>query len=245
MFSFFYTEKIASYMLESNELYKQIEAEKDTYEITSVNAIIEGDYIIPGLNGQVVDVKDSYYNMKDMEIFNSYYLMYDITFPDISLNSNVDKIITKGNPLKSSVAFILEYDSEIVEFFANSNIAASVIVTMDNFTQDSKLEQLNGEVNGFNDLDSLLNKYTDNPNVCYVTDNNLDICKKNSKYLVNTEKILNNSTVIDIKNNIESGDIYYVSKNTDTKNIQLIINSIIYKDLEIVEISELISEERS
>ena len=49
----------------------------------------------------------------------------------------------------------------------------------------------------------------------------------------------------DIKNNIESGDIYYVSKNTDTKNIQLIINSIIYKDLEIVEISELISEERS
>ena len=232
-------------MLESNELYKQIEAEKDTYEITSVNAIIEGDYIIPGLNGQVVDVKDSYYNMKDMEIFNSYYLMYDITFPDISLNSNVDKIITKGNPLKSSVAFILEYDSEIVVFFANSNIAASVIVTMDNFTQDSKLEQLNGEVNGFNDLDSLLNKYTDNPNVCYVTDNNLDICKKNSKYLVNTEKILNNSTVIDIKNNIESGDIYYVSKNTDTKNIQLIINSIIYKDLEIVEISELISEERS
>ena len=245
MFSFFYTEKIASYMLESNELYKQIEAEKDTYEIASVNAIIEGDYIIPGLNGQVVDVKDSYYNMKDMEIFNSYYLMYDITFPDISLNSNVDKIITKGNPLKSSVAFILEYDFEIAEFFANSNIAASVIVTMDNFTQDSKLEQLNGEVNGFNDLDSLLNKYTDNPNVCYVTDNNLDICKKNSKYLVNTEKIINNSTVIDIKNNIESGDIYYVSKNTDTKNIQLIINSIIYKDLEIVEISELISEERS
>ena len=245
MFSFFYTEKIASYMLESNELYKQIEAEKDTYEIASVNAIIEGDYIIPGLNGQVVDVKDSYYNMKDMEIFNSYYLMYDITFPDISLNSNVDKIITKGNPLKSSVAFILEYDSEIVEFFANNNIAASVVVTMDNFTQDSKLEQLNGEVNGFNDLDSLLNKYTDNPNVCYVTDNNLDICKKNSKYLVNTEKIINNSTVIDIKNNIESGDIYYVSKNTDTKNIQLIINSIIYKDLEIVEISELISEERS
>ena len=245
MFSFFYTEKIASYMLESNELYKQIEDEKDNYEIASVNAFIEGNYIIPGLNGYVVDVKDSYYNMKDMEIFNSYYLMYDINYPDISLNSNIDKIIKKGNSLKSSVAFILEYDSKIVEFFANNNIAASVVVTMDNFNQNSKLEQLNGEVNNFNDLDALLNKYTNNPNVCYVTDNNLDICKKNSKYLVKTDKIINNSSIIGIKNNIESGDIYYVSKNTDTKNIQLIINSIIYKDLEIVEISELISEERS
>ncbi len=57
-------------MLESNELYKQIEAEKDTYEIASVNAIIEGDYIIPGLNGHVVDVKDSYYNMKDLILKN-------------------------------------------------------------------------------------------------------------------------------------------------------------------------------
>ena len=48
-----------------------------------------------------------------------------------------------------------------------------------------------------------------------------------------------------IKNSIKSGDIYYVAKNTDVKNIQLIINSILYKDLDIVRISELISEERS
>lgn len=245
MFSFFYTEKIANYVLENNDLYQEIEDVKDTYEIASVSAVIEGDYITPGLNGQVVDVKDSYYNMKDIDTFNAYYLIYEDTYPKVSLNNNVDKIIKRGNSLKNSVAFILEYDENLINYFLDNNIAASVIVTLDNFTQNLKLEQLNGEVNNFNDLDSLLNKYTNNANICYVTSSNLDICKKNSKYLVQTDKVISNSNLIDIKNNIESGDIYYVSKNTNTKNIQLIINSIIYKDLEIVPLSKLISEERS
>lgn len=245
MFSFFYTEKIANYVLENNELYKQIAQEKDYYTVASVNAVIEGEYITPGLTGQVVDIKDSYYNMKDMEAFNSYYLMYDVTYPEVSLDNNVDKIINKGNPLKDSVSFILEYDKEMIDYFVNNNYDASVVVTIDNFDKSSKLEQLNGEVDEFKEIESLINKYSTNANICYINNNNLDVCKKNGKYLVQSEKVINNSNIIEIKNNITSGDIYYVSKNTDTKNIQLIINSIIYKDLDIVRISELIKEERS
>lgn len=245
MFSFFYTEKIANYVLENNELYKAIDAEKDTYEVLSVNASINGNYIVPGLNGEVVNVKDSYYNMKDIEVFNAYYLKYDITYPDVSLYSNIDKIINKGNSLKNSVAFILEYDSNLINYFIDNNIAASVIVTLDTFSKESSLEQLNGEIDGFNDLESLINKYTNNHNICYVTKGNIDLCKDNGKYLVQSDKVINNSSILQIKSNIESGDIYYVNKNTDIKSIQLIINSIIYKDLEIVPISELISEERS
>ena len=243
VFSFFYTEKIANYMLENNNLYQQIESEKEMYEVASVDAVITGDYIIPGLNGQVVNTKDSYYNMKDIEIFNSYYLLYDTTYPEVTLSNNIDKIIIKGNKLKNNVAFVLEYDEEIIEFFSNNNYPASVIVTMDTFSPGLKLEQLNGEVNNFSDLETMLNKYNVNSNICYVTNSNMDVCKKNSKYLVKSEKIINDSNIIDIKNNIESGDIYYVNKNTDIKNIQLIINSIIYKDLDIVLLSELISEE--
>ena len=245
MFSFFYTEKIANYVLENNELYKEISSEKDNYEVLFVNAVIEGDYITPGLNGQVVDVKNSYYNMKDMDVFNSYYLMYDTTYPEVSLDNNKDKIINKGNALKNSVAFILEYDEELIKFFSDNNYPGSVIVSIDTFNKECKLEQLNGEVEEYSKLESLINKYGNNSNVCYVNEMNLDICKKNGKYLVTSDNIINNSNVIDIKNNIESGNIYYISKNTDVKNIQLIINSIIYKDLDIVNISELIKEERS
>ena len=245
IFSFFYTEKIANYMLLNNELYQEIEKEKASYEIKSVNAVIDGEYIVPGLNGLAVNVKDSYYNMKDIEIFNSYYLMFDTTYPDVSLNSNVDKIITRGNEQKQSVSFILEYDKEIIEFFLEYGYDASVLVDIDTFDKNSELEQINNEINEYNNLDSLINKYSNNSNVCYLNEKNEKRCKKKSKFLVKTNKILNDSTVIDIKNSIKSGDIYYVAKNTDVKNIQLIINSILYKDLDIVRISELISEERS
>ena len=69
------------------------------------------------------------------------------------------------------------------------------------------------------------------------------MCRKNNKYLVKTNKIVNNKTFIDIKNNINSGDIYYVDKSTDTKNIKILINSIIFKDLDIISLSKMLSEE--
>lgn len=243
-FSFFYTEKIANFVLENNKLYKTIDDIKEDYAVASVDAKVIGDYIIPGLNGLEVNVKDSYLNMKDSNVFNEYYLLYDVIYPNVSISENKDKIITQGNSKKQSVSFILEYDKNIIDYFTKNNIDASVLVDISTFDSNLKLEQLNNEVNKFNDLDTLINKYQNNANICYVNTNNLNVCKENNKYLVQTENIINNNTIVNIKNNIASGNIYYVNKNTDVKNIQLIINSILYKDLDIVRISELISEER-
>ena len=242
-FSFFYTEKIASFVLESNELYQEIDNKKEKYIVASVNAQIDGEYIIPGLNGLEVNVKDSYFNMKDINVFNEYYLLYDIVYPRISLNDYKDKIIKQGNTKKHSISFILEYDEKIIDYFLENNISASVLVNNETFNKQLNLEQLNNETENFNDLETLINRYQNNTNICYVNENNYDICKENNKYLVKTDNIINNNTILSIKNNIASGNIYYISKNTDIKNIQLIINSILFKDLDIVKISELISED--
>ena len=242
-FSFFYTEKIANFVLENNELYQKIEEEKENYTVEAIDAVISDNYIIPGLNGLMVNVKDSYFNMKDIDVFNEYYLLYDVIYPNVSVMDNLDKIITQGNNKKHSVAFIIEFDKNIINYFVKNNIEASVLVDLNTFDNNLKLEQLNNEINNFKELDTLINKYQNNPNICYVNNNNIDICKKNNKHLVQTENIINNNTIIDVKNNIASGNIYYVSKNTDVKNIELIINSILYKDLDIVRISDLISEE--
>ena len=242
-FSFFYTEKIANYVLENNELYKTIEDVKEDYTVSSIDAEIYGDYIIPGLNGLEVNVKDSYFNMKSLDVFNEYYLLYDVVYPSISINDNKDKIITGGNSKKQSVSFILEYDENIINYFTQNNIDASVLVDINTFDSNCSLEQLNNDIKNFKDLDTLINKSQNNANICYVNDNNLNICKKNNKYLVQTENIINNNTILNIKNNIASGNIYYINKNTDVKSIGLIINSVLYKDLDIVRISELISEE--
>lgn len=54
VFSFYYTEKIALIVLNKNPLMQEINQEKVNYEEAFVNASIEGDYIIPGINGLLV-----------------------------------------------------------------------------------------------------------------------------------------------------------------------------------------------
>jgi len=243
LFSFFYTEKIANLTLENNQVYKSIKESVDDYEVSYVNAEINGEYITPGLNGKKVALKDSYYNMKDLNVFNSYYLIFDTSYPEVSVDNNKDKIINRGNINKKSVSFILEYNEEVINYFKNNNIDASILVNMDTFNKEEKLEQLNGEVNEFKNLDTLISKYQTN-DYCYLNKSNESYCRKNKKYLVKTDKIINNQTFIDIKNNITSGDIYYVEKNMDVDNLKILIKSILYKDLDIVRLSELLSEER-
>lgn len=244
LFSFFYTEKIANLTLENNEIYKKIKMEAANYSVLAVNAVVDGENITPGLNGLEVDIKDSFFNMKDINTFNSYYLIYDSTYPKVSIDKFKDKIIHKGNPLKQSVAFVIEYNEKLLSFFKEEKIEVSVLVTKDSFVKNSDYEQINNEVNNFKDLETLINKYSNNTNICYLNNTNEDVCKKNDKYLVRGSKVVNNNTFLDIKNNVESGDIYFVDKNIDTKSIKLLINSILYKDLDIVRLSTLISEER-
>lgn len=243
-FSFIYTEKIANLTLENSEIYQKIKSEEEEFNEAFVNAEITDKYITPGLNGKVVNIKNSFYNMKDLNAFNSYYLIFDTSYPEVTLENNKDKIVNKGNRYKKSVSFILEYDKELINYFKENNIEASILVTMDNFNKNESLEQINNEVNKYKDLEALINKYSNNTHICYVTNKNEKICRKNQKYLVKTDKILNNNTFITLKNSIESGDIYYVEKNADVKNIKILINSIIYKDLDIIPLSKMLSEER-
>ena len=46
VFSFYYTEEIATLVLNKNPLMIKINNEKNNYNIKSVNAIIDGNYII-------------------------------------------------------------------------------------------------------------------------------------------------------------------------------------------------------
>lgn len=243
-FSFFYTEKIANLTLENNEIYKTIQTSSGDYEVSFVNAEINGENITPGLNGKTVDIKDSYFNMKDINTFNSYYLVYTTTYPEVTIENNKDKIITKGNANKRGVAFVLEYNEEMINYFKEQKIDFSVVVDLNTFQKNEVYEQLNNDEEKYKELETFINKYSTNSNICYLKPEIEDICRKEKKYLVKSDKILNNVTFKNIKNNIESGDIYYVNKNMDIKNMQLIINSILYKDLDIVRLSTLLSEER-
>lgn len=244
-FSFVYTEKIANLTLENNEIYQKIKTEKEKYNEAFVNAQIDDNYITPGLNGKTVNIKNSFYNMKDINTFNSYYLIYDTLYPEVTLENNKDKIVNKGNRYKKSVSFIIEYNEELVKYFNENNIEASILVDKDTFKKNELLEQINNEVKFYEDLEALINKYSKNTNICYVTSLNEKICRKKEKYLVKTDKIVTDSSIISLKNNIESGDIYYITRYTDLKIIKILIKSIIYKDLRIISLSKMLSEENN
>ena len=241
LFSFYYTDKIASFVLEKNKLYQEIDNKKESYKVKSTAAIIDGNYIIPGLMGQEVNVKDSYYNMKSLDAFNEHYLVYESTNPDVSIENNKDKIINKGNPKKNSVSFILENDEELINYFINNNIKANLLVDLDNYKIYPTLELINNDAKNYEKVESLLNNGNLNSNLCILNNTLENLCRENNKYLIEAINV-DNSTFLEIKKTIESGNIYLIKKGINIENLKLLIKDIKFKDLKIVYLSELISE---
>ena len=77
-----------------------------------------------------------------------------------------------------------------------------------------------------------------------INSNNIDLCKKYKYYLIEPTYILNNN-IINIKNKIDRGNIILIKDNTKLEDLLILLKEIKYKDLDIVYLSELISEENN
>lgn len=242
IFSFYYTDQIASIVLNKNPLMQTISDEAINYNVKSVNAEINGDYIIPGINGLQVNIKESFYNMQETAIFNKYFLIYDEIKPDISLDNNKDKIITKGNKKNKQVSFVFEAENKLTNYFKSKNFPASLLVTIDTYSKNNFFEQINNETESFKTLENTLNLNKENKHICVINSYNKDICLKNKMFLVEPELELTNYNILDIKKNIESGSIILVDKYATLDDLIVLIKEINYKDLSIVPLSKIISE---
>ena len=81
--SFFFTEKTVNVVKEYS-----VNSKKEP-----VNAYIDGNTIIPGMNGYQVDIDKSYHNMKRYGKFDSSLLEYENIIPIVTMNDNKDKYI--------------------------------------------------------------------------------------------------------------------------------------------------------
>lgn len=243
LFSFYYTEKVSNIVINNSSLISQINENIDEYNIKAVNAEIDGDYIIPGINGSIVNVLKSYNNMKMLNVFNSFYLVYDKVIPDVSLENNKNKIIKNGNKIRKSVSIIVKDNQEIIDYSISKNISISRLITLDTYEKNAKYEQINNDNINYEKVEKLLNRNNINKNICYINDSLIDICKSKDKYLVETEKVLNNYNLSQIKEIIESGDIFYINDNVSLIDYKIFLRQIYYQDLEIIYLSKLITEE--
>lgn len=243
IFSFYYTNKAAILARNANPIMKNINEVKESKTVSSIDAVIEDNYIIPGLNGKVVNELDSFNKMRPYNIFNEYYLVYDQVPPKISLDSNKDKIIINGNKEKKEVALIVDSNKDVINYLEQKEIKYSLLVTMENTIYKGEL--INNENIKFNELDKELTKKEMNKQICLVNSSvNLKECKKRNYYLVEAQE-LNKANLASFKDKIENGSIIKINKGLTSLEIETVVNYIKSKGLEIVYLSELISEKNN
>ena len=263
-FSFFYTDKVIEVIREEDKVMIELTSIEDTYRIEAVDATIIGNTIIPGLNGSVINIDDSYNKMKNLGIFDKNLLIYNDIVPNISITNNKDKFIIKGNNNKQmvSIIFILDNDKyldDINKILSLKQVKANYFVTYSYLINNStKIKDIDHEFysygdNGLYSNDNLLfsnNLLTriKNNNAIYclakdMEENILNICSKNNLYTVTPSIIGSTNPYNTIKDKLTSGSIILLSMNKETLNeLSTIIDYIKGKGLKIDTLSNLLNE---
>lgn len=231
VFSFFISDKVLLYVENLNPIMKQIDNIKDEYKVESVNALIDGNTIIPGKKGKIVNARESYLKMRDFKKFNDTFLIYDYVEPEISLMNNLDKIIIKGNK-DNSVSIIITNNS-LDQYLIENKINYNKII-------DKKEDYKTNEMVEYIDVNRNIDLKLKN-NICLIGYSDVKYCKKKKKFLVMPSQEISLSNLYKI-NNISSGDIILIDQNIDLANFKIILNKIKSKNLHIIKIGELISE---
>ena len=241
IFSFFLTDFVTDIAINNNELMKTIKDSKDTFEISSVNAIIENNTIIPGINGKEVDEVESYLNMKDFGTFNKNYLIYKDVLPDISIENNKEKVIICGNKKRRNISILIKNNTEILNYCKKNNLKFTKLLKLEDNLENIDNINIESEYKKFKDLNTLMNKKELNNKICLINYSNIKECLENRYYLVKYNKEINNKNIINSKN-IENGDIIYINDNLNLENFIILIKYIKNKDLKITYLSDLIKE---
>lgn len=249
-FSFFYTDKVINMINKKDPVMIEIVNVKSDYDVLPVNAVIEENTIIPGINGKEIDVSKSYENMKSGGIFREDALIFKDLYPSSSLKDNIDKYIVKGNSSKNEVALVYVLNNNYIDnvkkidnitiFINHKDLNISNI----NLLKDKEIYTYgnNGVYNEeiITSDNTLINRMSNNNSkYCLVKDKDdsvLEVCNKSNMYVVLPNII---GSYYDVKNNLTSGSIILLNNLNDIDSIVKYIKS---KGYNIVTLSNLLSE---
>ena len=260
LFSFFYSEKVMEVVKEKDSLMIEIKNNIYNYKIDSIDAIVEGDTIIPGISGKTINIDKSYKKMKKYNIFNDSLIQYDIVKPNISIDNNLDKYIVKGrddiylvfilNDIKYINDFVSIVNDNKINIFVDNKIITNnldILYKINNY----ELYNYGNDGNYTNELllmnNNIINNIANNKsNICLninKDNNNLNICKNNNMYSINPLIIESDDNYNNMKKRLENGSV--ISLPTFIKNIEEINNIINYikkKGYKLNYLSELVEE---
>ena len=264
-FSFFVTEQTAIVVSDMDEIMIEIKNKKDDYKYDSIDAIIDKNTIIPGINKREVNVNKSYKIMKTNGYFNDKLFVYDYEKPKISLTDNIDKYIIKGNPSKRMVSLIFKVEQDeditvIVNILNNYNVKSTFFVNYNWFSNNNTLvEELikNNHIvaplmedytsSDFEWMDMVLKKINkQSVGFCYNENENktnLEQCVLKNNYTIKPIVISENTPLVDIKEKLESGSILSLKVNSQVrKELSTIIIHIKSKGYKLSNLKENVLE---
>ena len=264
-FSFFVTEQTAIVVSDMDEIMIEIKNKKDDYKYDSIDAIIDKNTIIPGINKREVNVNKSYKIMKTNGYFNDKLFVYDYEKPKISLTDNIDKYIIKGNPSKRMVSLIFKVEqdediTDIVNILNNYNVKSTFFVNYNWFSNNNTLvEELikNNHIvaplmedytsSDFEWIDMVLKKINkQSVGFCYNENENktnLEQCVLKNNYTIKPIVISENTPLVDIKEKLESGSILSLKVNSQVrKELSTIIIHIKSKGYKLSNLKENVLE---
>lgn len=264
-FSFFITEKTATVVSDMDEIMIEIKEKKDEYKSDAIDAIIDGNTIIPGINGKEVNINKSYKNMKSNGYYSENLYIYNYSKPKVSLTDNMNKYIIKGNPSKRMVSLIFTVTAsdditDILNIIDNYNVKATFFVDTTWFTNNNDLiekmikngHSVNALLSDYRDsnfdwIDMVIKKINKQKNgFCYNLEDdqdNIDICKVKGNYTVRPIVISEKTPLQDIKSNLESGSLLSLKLNSQVrKELSTIIIYIKSKGYKITNLEEHVLE---
>ena len=259
-FSFFYTDRVMNVISDKDPLKQEIINLSNNYKLSSNEAIVSGDTIIPGSNGREVNVDKSYKKMRTGNVFNDKLLVFNVIYPEYKLKDNMDKYIINGNINKKeiSIVFIINNDNnidKIISILDNKKVVSNLFIEYNYlFNNINKIKKYNNH-----NIYSYSDKYTYDTlvianNIITRTMNNKPIyclSKTKNKDNINVCSYSNMYTIIpsinggynDIKSNLSNGNIILLDTSINTVNeLNLIINFINSKGYDIVGLDKLLSE---
>ena len=265
LFSFYYTEK-AIILLESNE----IKDKGKSREEDAINAKVEGDYLIPGYNGLVIDLETSFNKMKGYGSYNEALLVFEEVEPTISIDDYYDKYISSGNGISTNIALVFtvddsSYTDNLLDILKEMNAVGTFFID-GKFTDSNTSFVSQAVVNGnevevlsydkaFDELlfkasiDKIKTLTSTTPKYCYATYDNeevLNLCSKLSMHTIIPALRLDSNIYSDAKGNLRSGSIISVKLTEENvKELKVLINYIKQRGFTLVTLDTLLNEARN
>lgn len=236
MFSFFYINSVNNYLVQNSNLVYEINSVKELYTLESVDAVVYGEYIIPGINGKVVNLLESYYMMSPYDKFLESFVVYDTKKPNVSIDFNKDKYIERGNHRYRKISIVINLNTDVNKYVVNNNILVNKLVNISNYL-DTNLFPINNEIIHFSKVSKSLSN-----NICVVNEYNEDICRENDYFLIKPNTYVTNDNYSDVKNDLYSGQILYIADNLTLEYFEKLYQEILFRGYEIVSLINLISE---